>query len=91
MDRCDGLVMPAPLTMVAEHSGAPVEPSESQERSMARSTRTPSKPGNAEKTVDPVGPTHWVHGEHPERTRPRRGEEPPRNADPQFVPDRIDR
>jgi hypothetical protein len=58
---------------------------------MERSSKTPSKPLQRDDRVEPAGPTHWVHGEHPERARPKRGEEPPRNVEPNRGPDRIER
>lgn len=38
-----------------------------------------------------VGPARWVHGEHPERSRQRLGEEPPLiTAELRTAPDRAD-
>ena len=43
-------------------------------------------------STEPARPTHWVHGEHPERTKPRFGEEPPAlAAEPSSVPEGLDR
>jgi len=58
---------------------------------MERASKVPTKPLGKDRR-QPVGPIHWVHGEHPERSRPKLGEEPPRTAtEPQVSPERLDR
>ena len=43
-------------------------------------------------STEPARPTHWVHGEHPERTKPRFGEEPPPlSGEHRITPERLDR
>ena len=58
---------------------------------VAHRTAAPGTPPKSAPT-EPARPTGWVHGEHPERTKPRFGEEPPAlAAEPSSVPEGLDR
>jgi hypothetical protein len=57
---------------------------------MKRSNKAPAQRVEAAGAHAAKGPA-WVHGEHPERTSPTPGQEPPRQAESPSLPQRIDR